>query len=252
MTAFKNGFRKLSLILMSVFVAVIIMPAFSYAAISVTPYTATVTSVDFGPGPVVLCTSLNGIVRYGQHDTSEIKPVTILQNFLNQHGYLSTTVTGYFGPLTFRAVKAFQAKNGLQADGIVGVQTEAHIRAVACPPSGTIVPVTPSMPSITAISPTAATTGTTVTVTGSGFTHTGNIVHFSIGGMSNIASTNNGTALSFTVPSSIGPYCKPDQVCALYMQLLNAGTYPVYVENANGVSNTVSFTITNNTTIIPR
>lgn len=243
MTTFKNGFRKLPLFLMSVLVAVMIVPAFSNAAIAVTPYASTTASVQFGPGPVILCTRITTTLHYGQHDTAANGEVTLLQNFLHTNNYLSVNATGYFGSLTLQAVKSFQAQNGLAADGIVGVQTRAHILAK----NSDCYQTTPLISSVT---PSAAASGTTVTITGTGFTSTGNIVHFSIGGISNITSTN-GTSLSFIVPSSIGPYCKPDQACALYLQLLNAGTYSVYVENANGVSNTVSFTITNNANNIP-
>jgi peptidoglycan hydrolase-like protein with peptidoglycan-binding domain len=48
--------------------------------------------------------------------------VTALQSQLNAHG-ASVSTDGNFGPLTAQAVKSFQSKNGLSADGIAGVQT---------------------------------------------------------------------------------------------------------------------------------
>ena len=39
-------------------------------------------------------------------------------------GYLKTEATGYFGKLTFAAVKAFQKDNKLKDDGIVGKVTK--------------------------------------------------------------------------------------------------------------------------------
>lgn len=54
--------------------------------------------------------------------------VKVLQNLLNQRGE-DLTVDGKFGPLTFAAVKAFQALNGLDIDGIVGPITWAALLA---------------------------------------------------------------------------------------------------------------------------
>ena len=49
--------------------------------------------------------------------------------------------------------------------------------------------------------------------------------------------------LVFTVPSSIGPDCKPTEACPMYMRLLTNGTYPLTVENENGISNAIAVTI---------
>lgn len=48
-----------------------------------------------------------------------------LQNRLREEGYFNVASTGYFGPLTASAVKAYQAANGLPAVGVVGPQTRA-------------------------------------------------------------------------------------------------------------------------------
>lgn len=54
--------------------------------------------------------------------------VSKIQQLLNKHGYLvSGNVTGYYGEATERAVKNFQERNGLSADGQVGVQTMAKL-----------------------------------------------------------------------------------------------------------------------------
>lgn len=50
--------------------------------------------------------------------------VTRMQQLLSKHGYLNSgNVTGYYGEATEQAVKGFQTRNGLTADGLVGVQT---------------------------------------------------------------------------------------------------------------------------------
>ena len=61
----------------------------------------------------------NGIMFGDSGDT-----VKRVQELLNKLGYLSSSnVTGYFGDVTESAVKEFQRKNGLSADGNVGVKT---------------------------------------------------------------------------------------------------------------------------------
>ena len=51
-----------------------------------------------------------------------------VQQLLSKYGYLpSSNVTGYYGEATEDAVKNFQSRNGLSADGKVGVQTMAKL-----------------------------------------------------------------------------------------------------------------------------
>lgn len=50
-----------------------------------------------------------------------------LQTALKELGYYTKTVDGAYGPSTIAAVKAFQAKNGLEADGIAGPETLAKL-----------------------------------------------------------------------------------------------------------------------------
>ena len=53
--------------------------------------------------------------------------VTSLQQALADHGFPSGAIDGIFGSGTQAAVEAFQQSAGLQADGIVGPQTEAAL-----------------------------------------------------------------------------------------------------------------------------
>lgn len=50
-----------------------------------------------------------------------------LQRRLKQWGYYSGAVDGIYGPATVKAVKYFQQKNGLKADGIAGKSTFAAL-----------------------------------------------------------------------------------------------------------------------------
>ncbi len=93
------------------------------------------------------------------------KEVTVLQNFLIAKGYLKSKATGYFGPATEVAVKAFQIKNKITpATGIVGPKTRVIITS----------PVdTATAPTITPTSPTT-NPGLTYTITlvlSKGMTH---------------------------------------------------------------------------------
>jgi hypothetical protein len=95
---------------------------------------------------------------------------------------------------------------------------------------------------IDSISPRSGAVGTSATITGAGFT-ADNIIFFGGGAVSGIAS-QNGTTLSFTVPESVGPYCAPRTACPMYMLLVTPREYDIHVQNANGSSNTVPFTVT--------
>ena len=53
--------------------------------------------------------------------------VTEIQTRLKNWGYYSGEIDGVFGSATEKAVKYFQQKNGLTADGVVGAQTLAAL-----------------------------------------------------------------------------------------------------------------------------
>jgi len=124
-------------------------------------------------------------------------------------------------------------------------------------------------PTISSISPTSGAVGTSVTIAGAGFTSS-NIVHFGGGAISGVPSApsiyncpfmaagsagtcgSSSQTLTFTVPSSVGPYCAPGTACPMYVQLVTPGTYNVYVQNDNGTSNTVTFTVTGQSPFPPQ
>ncbi len=58
---------------------------------------------------------------YRQGSTGE--PVRVIQTKLKNWGYYHGVVDGIFGSQTAEAVKYFQRKNGLTADGICGCNT---------------------------------------------------------------------------------------------------------------------------------
>jgi hypothetical protein len=50
--------------------------------------------------------------------------------------------------------------------------------------------------------------------------------------------------LTFTVPGSMGPNCQPHLACPMYALLVTPRAYEVTVENSNGSSTPVTFTVT--------
>src|SRR5258708_2089819 len=82
--------------------------------------------------------------------------VKALQNLLKDEGYFTGTATGNFGPVTKRAVQAFQAANNISPTGFVGPLTRATLSdsapdVVSTPSTGSSPtsnpPVTSSTPS---------------------------------------------------------------------------------------------------------
>ncbi|MBI2639278.1 MAG: peptidoglycan-binding protein [Candidatus Sungbacteria bacterium] len=75
--------------------------------------------------------------------------VRVLQSTLLSQGYVKDDeVTGFFGPSTERAVKKFQADNGLEQVGYVGPRTKQVLESLtgklAAPSDGLVNAVTPS------------------------------------------------------------------------------------------------------------
>ncbi len=111
--------------------------------------------------------------------------------------------------------------------------------------------VTPNLsaPSISSITPTSALVGTTVTITGTGFTPTGNRIKFGDLGSENNPSysinSSNGTTLTFTVPTSNYLACwSSNPACLAPATLTQPGPYQVSVINTNGTSSSRTFTVT--------
>jgi hypothetical protein len=101
--------------------------------------------------------------------------------------------------------------------------------------------------SLSYLSPNQGRVGTSVMLQGSGFSSYDNVVHFGNGGAKNVYSSNNGSTIYFTIPSYVGPcdtVMSSGYACATYVQQVTPGTYPVYVSNNLGQTNTLYFTVT--------
>ena len=80
---------------------------------------------------LVCAASFAEALRRGSRGTA----VTELQTRLKRWGYYTGAVDGVFGAKTESAVKAFQRRNGLTPDGVVGERTAAAI-GIRLPSSG--------------------------------------------------------------------------------------------------------------------
>ncbi len=93
------------------------------------------------------------------------------------------------------------------------------------------------VPVISSITPSAGPIGTTVTITGKGFSKSGNAILFGRSGIDNVSSSNGGKVITFVVPSRL-PSGRGEI-------LIDPGEYDVAVNNANGdLTNVVTFTVT--------
>lgn len=79
-------------------------------------------------------------LRQGDRGTYVVE----LQTMLKKLGYLSGAADGIFGSNTAAAVRAFQAANGLTADGVVGAKTWAALDKAVAPPAPPTPPTPPS------------------------------------------------------------------------------------------------------------
>jgi peptidoglycan hydrolase-like protein with peptidoglycan-binding domain len=213
--------------------------------------------------PVNSCLSLQGNLRYGSSDYYTGGAVTSLQTFLNGQGYFSSAYigSGRFGSITLHAVAQFQSAHGISATGFVGPITRAAIAQITCGTS--TVPPSSTAANLYAISPTSGAVGTTVSITGFGFTNSNTVLMDGTVAAQNvpitssiaIACTTNPTChgginqtITFTIPGSLSPNCPTGSMCPMYMRLVTPATYAITVQNANGTSNTLYFTVTGGTT----
>jgi peptidoglycan hydrolase-like protein with peptidoglycan-binding domain len=97
---------------------------------------------------------------------------------------------------------------------------------------------------LNSLSPTSGRVGTTITLNGSGFTND-NIVHFGVGG-SQLVPSYSGSAISYVVPQYLSPcsVTPSGSICTQNIQAVTPGSYPMYVQNGNGTTQTLTFAVT--------
>jgi peptidoglycan hydrolase-like protein with peptidoglycan-binding domain len=103
---------------------------------------------------------------------------------------------------------------------------------------------TTGAPTLSYLSPASGSVGTQVILQGSGFSTLDNTIHFGAGGTQHVPSSG-GTALYYTIPAYISPcdVIASGQVCAQYIQQVTPGSYPIYVTDSQGTSQTLTFQV---------
>lgn len=215
------------------------------------------------------CVTLPVNLFIGVTDASTGGAVTRLQTFLAERGFFDSRHlgTGRFGPITRAAVIRFQGAREIPPTGFVGPITRASISSFGCGINPTPSPVpTPAEPApdLQSLEPSSAATGDTVTITGSGFTTSNNVL---IDGMLMaqnvpVASTVSVSCmvgdttcqaglrqtLRFTVRDYVAPHCPPGMFCAAIVRPITSGKYLLTVQNDNGISDGLILTINATTT----
>ena len=174
------------------------------------------------------CLSLSQNFGSGASDSSSGGAVSSLQQFLANQGYFAHAITGTFGPVTQAGVQKFQAAQNISATGYVGPLTRAASARVSCGTTGATQTVA-AAPQILKLSPAVGPVNSTILMTGSGFLPD-NGIYFD-GYPLTREGSSNGTGLSFVVPSVI-PAGK-----------VGTGQHTVFVQNAGGSSNQITFTV---------
>lgn len=85
-----------------------------------------------GVSAVLGCVDLKNKMFLGTRDMFVENEVSELQTFLQKKGYLNELPSGYFGPATESAVKAFQKDNNLIVTGVAGKVTRDIVQKLSC------------------------------------------------------------------------------------------------------------------------
>ncbi len=118
----------------------------------------------------------------------------------------------------------------------------AAVVLVACGTNDSISPS--SSPVITSLQPVDGPVGATVTITGRGFDGRANTINFGSSAYPNMVSAN-GTEIVFVIPTATNPPCRNvTPPCAILSALITPGAYDLSVTNAQGTSNSITFTVT--------
>lgn len=138
-------------------------------------------------------------------------------------GVYITNSRGTSNTLTFSVIATYSGCNNTYTYGSYNPYNTTY-----CPPNV-------NTPYITYLNPASGAVGSTVTIYGSGFSPTGNTVHFGGGVITGINSPD-GRSLTFIIPS---------QLAGPSTTFVTVGTYNVSVSNFSGyTSNSISFYVT--------
>jgi hypothetical protein len=136
--------------------------------------------------------------------------------------------------------------------GEVSLQVESRVSGSS---NTVLIDITsdPSLLSIFSISPNVAEIGAQLTISGLGFTPTGNRVRFvksanpALRGVTGGLESADGNTLLFDLPSSVCIACDTGVPCPDLCFTLDPGDYQVAVTNSNGLSNSLDFIVSSAT-----
>ena len=197
-----------------------------------------ITSVQ---GPANLATGVQGVwniavntagnqyltfsVNWGDQNMYGATPQSQLMNSQQTNTLTHTYYSAGTYTITFTVANNFGQQNTYTTTVVVGQGNSGNL-------------------SLAYISPISGPVGTRVAIQGQGFSAYENTVRFGNGGTMHVPS-NNGTTIYYTIPSYVSP-CDVQTfgtVCAMYAQQVTPGSYPIYVTNAQGTSNTLNFNV---------
>jgi hypothetical protein len=193
----------------------------SLAAGSVGTWTVTITNPN--------SSSITVTPNWGDSSTYQYNGSSITPQAINAYGTATLTFTHVYSVNGTYSV-SFSATNS------AGTQTSTARTVVVTGSTGN----NGGTPTVSYVSPNSAYVGNQVTIYGSNFASSDTIM-FGSGAISNV--TSNGSSITFTVPSYVGPYCAPGNACPQYVVSITPGTYNLSVMDSYGTSNAVSFTV---------
>jgi len=204
--------------------------------------TTTSSGAPAAPGGLSATLQANGNVNlvWNDYANNETEYRVEWKNFSGVWIVLGSApiVYGGTGLYTDRPSSGRTHEYRVKACHATGCSSESNIATI-------IIGVAGSGPVMASLSPGAGSIGSRVTITGTGFTATGNRINFGTGVIMDIPSADR-TTLVFAVPDDRVPLCAVTEPRCLLLapySLVTPGVYPISVTNANGTSGTFSFNV---------
>jgi hypothetical protein len=97
-------------------------------ALTFVPFVSYAQVGDIDPNETQ-CVELKNNLRLRDRDLQKNGEVSLLQDFLQEKGYLNSEATGFFGQMTLKAVQGYQRAQGLNPTGFVGELTRGKIKS---------------------------------------------------------------------------------------------------------------------------
>jgi peptidoglycan hydrolase-like protein with peptidoglycan-binding domain len=163
------------------------------------------------------------------------------ENFYNYTAQQSTQSLYVSGSQTFTFTHTYNYTGTYNPTFTVSNTAGSNVSSASVHVTGSGTPGS-GQTALNSLSPTQGQKGTLIVLTGSGFSATDNTVRFGIGGSRNIPSVG-GTVIYYTVPHYVSVCDLIVGPCASPVTQITNGTYPVYVTNSSGTTQTHNFSV---------